>query len=209
MPGSHESSRPPTISGWEDSTTGLLPTLQSLLLNLEFTAPVTEHSWSTGIPETTTGDSAAGSVAETLLRDTRKDGGLEKMGGETVQTAALEAVSKTGTMLLRDKEITDAIRAGKGGGDHHGRWLLTECDEAIKAAEDEYVLTEHGHKTAVDEAKDAGCTQQSVDNAKASAKPPGRNDIEEAVLISYQRARYPLPASVEGRSSGETEGTKQ
>jgi hypothetical protein len=208
MPGSHESSRSPTESGSDGSITGPLPTLQLLLLHLEFAAPIIEH-WSTGVPETTTGGATAGSITQRFSRDTRKDGELEKEGDETVQTAALEAVTKTGTKLLRDKEITDAIRAGKGGGDHHGRWRSTECDEAIKAAKDEYVLTEDDHKTAVNEAKDAGCTQQSVDNAKASAKPPGRNDVEEAVLIYYQRARYHSPASVEGGSSGGTEGMKQ
>jgi hypothetical protein len=187
------SSPPHTDSGKGDSTTALLPTRRPFLPSLGFTAPTTEHLWSTGIPETATGGDAAGSVTETLWRDTRKDGELEKEGDETVQTAALKAVTKTGTQLLRDKEITEAIRAGKGGGDHRGCWLSIECENAFAAAEAEYMLSEYDHKTAVNEAKNAGCTRQSVynANAKASAKPPGRaNDIKIAVRIYYQMARY-------------------
>ena len=42
---------------------------------------------------------------------------LERVGDKTVQTAALEAVTKTRKVLLRDQEIIEAIRADQGGGD--------------------------------------------------------------------------------------------
>jgi len=215
MPEFYEYSRPSTEFGWEDNTEfegqddtiGLRPTLRSvILLSSRFTAPTIQHSQSTAIPKPTTRGAAADSFTERFSRDTQRD---ERDGDKTVQTAALEAVTRTGTVLLRDEEITKTIRAGKVGGDHLGPWRPTEYEMAIAAAEAEYKLSEYDHETAVNEAQDAGCTQRSVDNAKASAKPPASNDVENAASLYIQRERYPLPESVEGGSSGEIEGMEQ
>ena len=181
----------------------------SNVLSSGLTASIIQHSQSTAIPKPTTRGAAADSITERFSRDTQTDGKLERDGDITVQTAALEAVTETGTVLLRDKEIIEAIRAGKVGGDSLGPWQPFECDKAIKAAEAEYELSEYDHETAVIGAKDAGCTQQSVDNAKTSAKPPARNDVQHSAFLYHQVGRYPLTASVEGGSSAETEGMEQ
>jgi hypothetical protein len=164
-------------------------------------------------PGSTTGFEPATAPASLLTEvfsgDTQKACKLTTRGDNIAQSEALERVTKTGTELLLAKEIYRVIQEGRE--DYlEKRWLASQCDNATAATKAEYELTKYEHKTAVDEAKEAGCTQQSVDDAKALAQPPGkRNGIATSIQIYYDMARYPLAASGEGGSGGGTENVRR
>jgi hypothetical protein len=185
---------------WGDSTTALLPPSRLSTSCPGSAAATIHHPGSTAGSKPTT--APASLFAGVFSVDTRKARQLKEEGQYITRSIALEKVTKTGTASLLAKEIHRLTKEGKKGYLRHD-WLQSDCDSAIAVARAKFKLAETEHKSAVNDAKKAGCTQQSINKAKAMAAPPGlESGMAVAMNTYYQNARISTAASAEGGSRG-------
>lgn len=138
----------------------------------------------------TTVVAAPSQLASTLYTTTRNENNAQEEGGGATQSTALEEVTRTGKLMLRSKAITDWISMDMGGYVSGGEWSEIGKDKALTLANTDYKDLIDDYETAIREAEKAGCTEESVAEAKASVKAP--RDISNSAGIYYAIAEKEL-----------------